>query len=246
MKRLSCRQKQKYIQIVTEDIKKQIRETINNLAKKGVLNTDNFSRIISRGDDIISWGDNITSRDENILSVLNKTIEERFVEMAAMVVNRVKLIPGAEVLELDKIDVGENAVEIIKDYYNWNVHHGGHDFYIQREILSTKRTKVSVGKLIMGGTFTEIFGGLSSDIKSLCLTHLQVIKFLQEHTKWLFMKGYGTFFLLKDGNKFFVLRVYFDDIGYMLIEHDEVTDDNFAEWPAGHCRIVFQQQVIAN
>ena len=62
MKRLSCRQKQKYIQIVTEDIKKQIRETINNLAKKGVLNTDNFSRIISRGD-------NITSRDENILSV---------------------------------------------------------------------------------------------------------------------------------------------------------------------------------
>ena len=32
----------------------------------------------------------------------------------------------------------------------------------------------------------------------------------------------------------------------MLIEHDEVTDDNFAEWPAGHCRIVFQQQVIAN
>ena len=110
MKRLSCRQKQKCIQIVTEDIKKQIRETINNLAKKE-CSTPIIFLALSRGAMISSRGAIISLRGTRISSsVLNKTIEERFVEMAAMVVNRVKLIPGAEVLELDKIDVGENAV----------------------------------------------------------------------------------------------------------------------------------------
>lgn len=234
MKKLTCHQKQKYIQTMIKGVKKQIEVTINKLAKKGVLNADNFPRITVRGD-----------RGDSIIPAVTETIERHLANIADSVVNRVKLV--RDDLELDKIDGNTEELEKVKDFYKRKVHREyDHEFYRELKISPTKRAKVSVYDLIMDGTYTEIFGGMSGYIDRLCLTESQFVQFVMKHEKYLFMEGYGTFFPVKYGKKFFVMNVNFDNIGYLLLGRDRLSDDNLSQWSAKECRFVVLKQVLAN
>jgi len=71
----------------------------------------------------------------------------------------------------------------------------------------TDEMKVEVCELIKDGQVAEIFGSLSTDLDSLCLTQPQIIQFVQSHRNWLRTDGYGTFFLFKATAEFFVAVV---------------------------------------
>lgn len=58
------------------------------------------------------------------------------------------------------------------------------------------------------GTFKDVFGGFGENLDRLVLEQDQVIKFCEEHADWLRTDGYGTFFLLKEEDEFFVAFVY--------------------------------------
>jgi len=95
-----------------------------------------------------------------------------------------------------------------------------------------KETEVQVYEMAMDGTFTEIFGELSSDLDKLCLTQSQIKKFVQNHRDVLRKEGYGTFFLFKVGNEFFVAHVYLHDVGGLRVFVHRFSHGYV--WYAGH------------
>lgn len=233
MKQLSCHQRQKYIQIITKGIKRQIEVIIDVLERKGVLNADNFSRIIAKGDRIVPTD--------------TETIKGHLTKIAESVINRVKLVHGAEALDLDEVNCDKVSLEKVKYFYEEGGH-TGRNFKIQK-ILPTKKAKVSVYDLVIGGIYADIFGGMSGNFKRLCLTQAQVVQFAEKHYDYLLDNGHGTFFPVKYGkygNKFFVINIEFGWLGSLLIRHDTLSDDNFAMWSAKECRFVVLKHGLAN
>lgn len=73
----------------------------------------------------------------------------------------------------------------------------------------TDDSKVAVLEMDTDGTFKEIFGSISLDLDSLCLTQAQIIEFVKVHKSELRQGGYSTFFLFKVKSEFFVASVSF-------------------------------------
>ncbi|MCR4279879.1 MAG: hypothetical protein NUV82_00430 [Candidatus Komeilibacteria bacterium] len=71
-----------------------------------------------------------------------------------------------------------------------------------------------------------MFGSLGADLDRLCLTQHQIKKLCKKHANWLRADGYGTFFLFKVEDRYFVarVRVYSDGLyPYVhLLEYDAV------------------------
>ena len=61
--------------------------------------------------------------------------------------------------------------------------------------------------LIKNGNFAQIFGGFGENLDRLCLEQDQIIRFVKDQAKWLHPDGYGTFFLFKVGDEYFVADV---------------------------------------
>jgi hypothetical protein len=79
--------------------------------------------------------------------------------------------------------------------------------------IAKAETKVSVYELVSHARFAEMFNSLSTDLDKLCLTQDQIIEFCTNQSSWLRQDGYGTFFLFKVKDEFFVCGVYVDDDG---------------------------------
>ena len=73
---------------------------------------------------------------------------------------------------------------------------------------ATPATDTEVYEMAQNAKFSELFGSLSTDLDRLVFTDDQVVTFCEKHRDWLRTDGYGTFFLLKDGDQFFVAYVY--------------------------------------
>jgi hypothetical protein len=70
----------------------------------------------------------------------------------------------------------------------------------------TEKTPVKVFEMKRDATFTQIFGDFGENLNRLCLSQDQIIRFVEEHAKWLCEDG-CTFFLLKTGDEYFVASV---------------------------------------
>ena len=119
-----------------------------------------------------------------------------------------KPISSSEPLTLDPTDGTETiaqATDLFTGYIDSDFRNWGCD--VKSE--PTKTTQVFVHEMIKDGTFAQIFNGMSDDLNSLCLTQSQIIQFVKKHRKWLRTDGYGTFFLFKVGEEFFVAYVSF-------------------------------------
>lgn len=88
---------------------------------------------------------------------------------------------------------------IDSDFEKWNLDKKGG---------KTEETKIAVLEMTQDGTFEQIFGSISNDKDSLCLTQNQIIEFMRSHKDKL-NKDWYTFFLFKEGNDFFVAGVRF-------------------------------------
>lgn len=156
-----------------------------------------------------------------------------------------RLISGAETLTLDETDGTETIAQagdvftagIDGDFVRWNL-----DVPSQ----PTKEQKVSVYEMIEDGTSAKIYNGLSSNLDSLCLTQAQGINFVKKHHKWLRADGYGTFFLFKRGEEFFVAYVYVYDGGSLRVNVRKLA--HVIVWRADdrHCFVVPQLDTLAS
>lgn len=68
----------------------------------------------------------------------------------------------------------------------------------------TPATTLKVYELIRGGTFMDVYKSLDCPLEQACLTQAQIIMFCKEHWDKLCGCGYGTFFLFRAGDDFFV------------------------------------------
>lgn len=68
------------------------------------------------------------------------------------------------------------------------------------------------------GTFMEIYGSLGRPLDQLCFRNQhQIVLFCKEHKDKLRQDGYGTFFLFKRGDEFFVAYVYVFSSGRLYV-----------------------------
>ncbi|MEK9131331.1 MAG: hypothetical protein AAB447_00280 [Patescibacteria group bacterium] len=151
-----------------------------------------------------------------------------------------KLLSGATVITIAATDGKKTLAKADKlftgylddDFKNWG---------LDVEAPPTKPMNVTVHQLVKDGDFSKIFGGLSDNLDSLCLTQSQIIEFVKEHRKWLRTDGYATLFLFKVEDEFFVAYVHLYSDGTLgahvyRFGHDYV-------WIAGHRRHVVVPQL---
>lgn len=218
------------VTLVTDATRKGAGTALRELAKNGVLNKQNIERVRARGNEVVA--------------AITALVKEKFAEIAENIAGIVKLISGAETLELDETDGKETIAKAKETFPGWiDPDFKGYGCDVKSE--PTKKMQVSVHEMIKDGTFTQIFNGMSDDLNSLCLTQSQIIQFVVLHRKWLRTEGYGTFFLFKVGNEFFVADVYWYDDGRLKVLVNRFSDDGV--WRAEYRpRIVIPQLALAN
>lgn len=192
MKAITPGQKSQGVTVITDATRKGSTSAIEELAENGTLNGDNMQRILGQGD--------------HVSAKVHEFVKKLLAEMAENATDRLKLISGAETLTLGPTDGNEIIAEagdlfkgyLDSDFVNWNTNVKGNP---------TEAQNVQVHEMTKDGTFEQIYGGLGTDLNALCLTQAQIIGFVKKHRKWLREDGYGTFFLFKVGDDFFVALV---------------------------------------
>jgi len=125
-----------------------------------------------------------------------------------------RLISGNELLILDESDGTEVLADandmftagIDLDFRNWNADEEG---------PVTGKTRAAVYELIKDATFAQIYS-ISADRDKLCFSQHQIKEFVGKYRNWLRTEGYGTFFLFKSNNNFFVAEVRVDSDGSLF------------------------------
>ncbi|MBP6974814.1 MAG: hypothetical protein KBB54_02615 [Candidatus Pacebacteria bacterium] len=204
MKAITPGQKSQGVTVITDATRKGSTSAIEELAENGTLNGDNMQRILGQGD--------------HVSAKVHEFVKKLLAEMAENATDRLKLISGAETLTLGPTDGNEIIAEagdlfkgyLDSDFVNWNTNVKGNP---------TEAQNVQVHEMTKDGTFEQIYGGLGTDLNALCLTQAQIIGFVKKHRKWLREDGYGTFFLFKVGDDFFVadVRVSSDGTLYAFV-----------------------------
>lgn len=193
MKPITTGQEEQCVTVIKDAARKSAETAIAELKKNGTLNGENMQRILGRGD--------------HVSAKTQEFVKKLLAEMAANATDRLKLISGAETLTLDPTDGTEVIAEagslfngyLDSDFRNWKTNVKGNP---------TEAQNVQVHEMTKDGTFEQIYGGLGTDLNALCLSQAQIIQFVKNHRKWLREEGYGTFFLFRVGEEFFVANVY--------------------------------------
>ena len=136
--------------------------------------------------------------------------------------NILKLISSsADALIIEPLDGKATIAEAKKtfkgyidpDFRNWKLDNPG---------KATAETGVAVYEMTANATFAQMFGSLADNLDRLVMTQSQIIRFCEKHAAWLRQDGFGTFFLIKEDNRYFVVDVYVDVDGlYVLVGHLE-------------------------
>jgi hypothetical protein len=152
-----------------------------------------------------------------------------------------KLISTGENLKLDACD-GKKTIYDSKDVFGWK----DEDFKnwkVNTSGSATPETSIDVYEMVKDATFAQMFGSVGTDLNKLCLTQSQILNFIAKHRNWLRTEGYGTFFLFKSGDNFFVARVYFDAAGSLRVRVGRLGYD--CVWDAEHRRRLVLPQLTA-
>ncbi|MFH0956107.1 MAG: hypothetical protein V1801_02765, partial [Candidatus Falkowbacteria bacterium] len=81
------------------------------------------------------------------------------------------------------------------------------------------------------GTYSQMFGSLSADVRKLCFTQAQIKNFVKNNYEWPRADGCGTFFLFESKGNFFVAHVYFYSSGKLHVYVNQF--ENSSVWRAG-------------
>lgn len=181
------------VTLVTDAARKATGVALRELAKNGVLDKQNIERVRARGNEVVAE--------------ITRIVKEKFAEIAENIAGIVKLISGAETLELEPTD-GKETMARAGDLFTGYLDSDFKSYGTDVKGKPTEKTNVHVHEMIKNGTFAQIFGGLSGNLDELCLSQAQIIQFVKKHRKWLRADGYATFFMFKVGDEFFVASVH--------------------------------------
>ena len=170
------------------------------------------------------------ARGNEVVAAITALVKEKFAELAEDIRGYVRLISGAEELGLEETD-GKQTIAKAKKTFPSRIDPDFKKYGTNVVSDPTKKVRVEVHDMIKNAPFAQIFGGMASDLNSLCLTQPQIIQFVESHRKWLRTDGYGTFFLFNvakgEDGEFFVARVYMDGgnrlgVGACRLSRDDV------------------------
>jgi hypothetical protein len=119
------------------------------------------------------------------------------------------------------------------DFINWGLDMPGQP---------TPAAEVFVCEMVRDGTFRQIFGSLNCPFDQLCLTQHQIRGFVVKHRDKLREDGYGTFFLFKVRDEFFVADVRMDSGGRLYADVYRFSDGIVWSAESRH-RFVFPQLI---
>jgi len=225
MKPITLEQKNQFARMGPDVLNSALEIALDQLETDGEISLDGLQRVLGKGRQLKS----------KAIGFLKEAIRE----LAQEVKPFTKLISGGKQIAIGATDGTEtlaNAGDVFKgwvdpDFKNWDL-----------DVPSdpTKETKVQVHEMVQDGTFAQIFNGFGTDLNDLCFSQAQIKKFCKEHADWLRTEGYGTFFLFKKGEQFFVAYVYVSSDG--LDVHVRRLDYGAYVWDAEYAlRVVVPQ-----
>ena len=147
-----------------------------------------------------------------------------------------------EVITLDATD-GTKTITQAKSIFTGYLDADFAKWQLDVPAVPTSATPVHVMEMTKDGTFQELFGSLGQPLEALCLTQHQIINFVVKHRAWLREDGYGTFFLFKVGDKFFVANVCVSSVGRLEAYVYRLSDGYVWSVVCRH-RLVFPQLVV--
>ena len=224
---ISSGQQEQCVTVIKDAARKAGETAIAELSASGVINSGNFQRVLE-------WGNKLAP-------AIQAFVKEQIAALAENIAGCLKLISGAETLELEPTD-GKETIAKAKDTFPGWIDGDFKNYDTDVKGKPTDKANVQVHEMIKDGTFAQIFGGLSDNLDSLCLTQAQIIQFVKKHSKWLRTDGYGTFFLFKVNEEFFGAYVHMYEGSLWAFVYRFSFD---CVWFAGHrYRVVVPQQAL--
>lgn len=215
------------VTLVVGATRKATGAALRDLAKRSVLTEQNVKRV-----------------RRQVVATIAVHMRGQLAQTAENVVGSVKLISGAEVLELDPTDGNETIAEA-KATFTGFLDEDFNDHDINVPSLPTGKIEVTVHEVVKDGTLVQIFGDMSDDLDCLCLTQPQIIQFVKKHRKWIRSEDCRTSFLFKAGNEFIVADVNVNDDWDLEACVRRLSCDSLAV-VGGHHQIVVPQLAPAN
>jgi hypothetical protein len=121
---------------------------------------------------------------------------------------------------------------IDSNFKNWELNNKGE---------GKPETEVLLYEMARDATFSRMFNFLNSDLDKLVLTQEQIVRFCEKYPTKLRQNGYGTFFLIKENNEYFVVYVYVFSDGLRVSVYRFVFD---GVWDASFRHRVVVPQLI--
>lgn len=177
--------------VAVASFRKGIKQELNVLAKSGVLNKENVQRLLAQG--------NVVAKAATL------AVKEKMLELAETLVGQLKLILADKEISISAVD-GKETLAGAKDVFAY-IDSDFKNYGCDVSGAPSRDTKVQAYEMIKDGTFKELFGGFGENLDRLCLTQSQIKSFVKNHADSLRTDGYGTFFLFKVGEKYFVAYV---------------------------------------
>lgn len=117
-----------------------------------------------------------------------------------------RLLSGGENIIIPACD-GSETIASTKEIFAY-IDHDFEKYGLNKPGKTTVEMSVKVYETAKNEvTFVQMFGSLGADLDKLCLSQHQIISFCKSDMEWLCADGNATFFLLKSGGQFFVVRV---------------------------------------
>ncbi|TSC56109.1 MAG: hypothetical protein G01um101418_476 [Parcubacteria group bacterium Gr01-1014_18] len=113
------------------------------------------------------------------------------------------------------------------------------EWKLNQPSVATEKAKFCVGKLVKDGTFDQIFASFNKDKDCLCSTQAQIPEFVRGNRR-LLSNPEGLFFLIKEKEKFFVVRVRGSSDGALFVNVYEFGYDLVWRGSSVH-RFIFPQ-----
>jgi len=196
--------------VVSSAARKAAQAAIDDLVERGVLTGENFQRILAQGDKVVAS--------------VTLTVTQLLVDLAENLVGRLKLISGSKEIILKPTN-GREMIGRAKSIFRGYIDSDFENYGCNVEGKPTTETPVQVYEMIKDGNFAQIFGGFGENLDRLCLSQEQIIDFITYNRDWLRTEGYGTFFLFKVGDEFFVAFVYVDSDGHLNVNVGRLSYD---------------------
>ncbi len=202
MESITSEQIKRLIQIVKKASGPSAEKALEELRDSGELGQEGLQLVLKKSDQL----------PPHLVSLFKAVI----MEMANNIQGCMKRILEKEIITIPKTSGKENLVHA-KDVFTGWIDPNFEAYGCDVESKPTHEAIVEVFELIEECDFGQIFGGFNMSLDKLCLTQHQIKLFVKSHRNKLRVGGFGTFFMFKAGEEYFVAHVNFSSDGRLKV-----------------------------